>query len=169
MNFIFLFFLSLICVGFLFSPTQRRRSKRRSKPRQTMTLLTASSPAAAVFSVRRPIDDDDCLCPHRLLRQRPIETHHGRLLSPSLASSPSETHRNPPPTATLCVVNAALVKTRIIKVITKRKLGSNDYDLRLQMCSRKLPSTLRLSYDYLNVRRNIDVILQLIVFVANWS
>ena len=144
-------------------------------------LLVFSDTKEAIETAIKTATDDDS--PHGvisggcgLLRQK---TDRRRRLSLSSSSSPSETDRNPPRTTTLSVVsvfsvrnpskpatdgytlyvvNAALVKTRIIKVITKRKLGSNDYDLRLQMCSRKLPSTLRLSYDYLNVRRNLDVI-----------
>ena len=53
--------------------------------------------------------------------------------------------------------------------MTTRERESNDYHLRLHMCSRKLTSTLRLSYDYGKVRRNLDVILLLIGLVVNWS
>ena len=52
---------------------------------------------------------------------------------------------------------------------TTRKRESNDNHLRLQMCSRKLTSTLCLTYDYVKVCRNLDVILLLNGLVVNWS
>ena len=52
-------------------------------------------------------------------------------------------------------------------VYTTRERESNDYHLRLQMCSRKITSTLRVSYDYGKVRHNLDVTLQLIWLVIN--
>ena len=53
--------------------------------------------------------------------------------------------------------------------LTTKKRESNDYHLRLQICSRKLTSTLRLTYDYVKVHRNLDVILLLKGLVVNWS
>ncbi|KAG2249143.1 hypothetical protein Bca52824_088771 [Brassica carinata] len=52
---------------------------------------------------------NDCLGQHRLLRQKPIATHHRRRLS---RSSPRLLRIED---SLRCVVNAAVVKTRIIK------------------------------------------------------
>ncbi|XP_013624535.1 PREDICTED: glutathione S-transferase T3-like [Brassica oleracea var. oleracea] len=88
------------------------RSKRQPKQRPTTTLLRASPPASVVLSVRRPLEtttNDDCLGQHRLVRQKPIATHHRRRLS---RSSPCLLRIED---SLRCVVNAAVVKTRIIK------------------------------------------------------
>ncbi|KAH0901740.1 hypothetical protein HID58_041243 [Brassica napus] len=77
------------------------------------TLLRASPPASVVLSVRRPLEtttNDDCLGQHRLLRQKPIATHHRRRLS---RSSPRLLRIED---SLRCVVNAAVVKIHIIKV-----------------------------------------------------
>ncbi|KAF3497566.1 hypothetical protein DY000_02052204 [Brassica cretica] len=88
----------------------------RSKRRSTTTLLRASPPASppasVVLSVRRPLEtttNDDCVGELRLLRQKPIATHHRRRLS---RSSPRLLRIED---SLRCVVNAAVVKTHIIK------------------------------------------------------
>ena len=57
----------------------------------------------------------------------------------------------------------------IVSKTLKKKCGSNDYDLRLQMCSRNLPSTLRLSYDCHDVRCKLDVSLLQKEIIVHWS
>ena len=70
-----------------------------------------------------------------------------------------------------CLFYYLLYYFHLYRVIyyTTRKHESNDYHLRLQMCSFKLTSTLCLTYDYVKVCRNLDVILLLKGLVVNWS
>ena len=118
-NFCFIFFFSFF-LSFVWPLRIHRRcmrSKRRSKRRSTTTLLRASPPASppasVVLSVRRPLEttmNDDCVGELRLLRQKPIATHHRRRLS---RSSPRLLRIED---SLRFVVNAAVVKTHIIKV-----------------------------------------------------